>query len=279
MPSVLIVDDVRSERERVAGLAARWMECSILHAENGRKAIEEIELHRPNIVVTDLLMPEMDGLELVCRIKEDYPRIPIILMTGQGSEQIASQALESGAASYVPKSRLSVDLVDTLQQVHLTAMGEKSHAHSRLMHFMTSTDTTFVIPNDREVILDCVNQLLTLLRCLPLGDQTERLRVGIALEEALFNAYLHGNLDVKSEAGADASRYAEVAAARAMLPEFSNRRITVRAQISREEAVISIADEGAGFDASPWLADNTIEDRGRGLTSVSYTHLTLPTKA
>lgn len=266
MPSVLVVDDVRSERELVAGLASHWLECSIIHAENGVKAIEQIELHRPNIVITDLLMPEMDGLELVRNVKEDYPRIPVVLMTGQGSEDIATEALQSGAASYVPKERLSADLVDTLQQVYLTALGEKSHSHSQLMHYMSSTDTTFVIPNDRELILRCVNQLLALLRCLPLGDQTERLRVGIALEEAMYNAYFHGNLDVKSEAKDDSSRYAEVASARATQPEFGGRRISVRAQISREEAVFTITDEGAGFDSSQWLTENTIENRGRGLT-------------
>jgi CheY-like chemotaxis protein/anti-sigma regulatory factor (Ser/Thr protein kinase) len=269
MPSVLVVDDARAEREMAAAIVSRWMDCSVLQAENGVEALSQVELHRPNIVVTDLLMPEMDGLELVRHIKEDYPRIPIIVMTGQGSEDVAAQALQSGAASYVPKSRLAKDLIVTLQQVHLTALGEQPHSHSPLMHFMTSTDTTFVIPNDREMLLRCVNQLLTMLRCLPLGDQTERLRVGIALEEAMYNAYYHGNLEVKSEAGDHTSRYAEVAAARCVQPKYSSRRIRVNARISREEAVFTIGDDGKGFDCSAFLTDAGIRNAGRGLTLIT----------
>lgn len=264
MPSVLVVDDAHAERELAAGIASRWMDCSVLKAENGVDALTQVELHRPNIVVTDLLMPEMDGLELVRNIKEDYPRIPIIVMTGQGSEDIAAQALQSGAASYVPKSRLAKDLIVTLQQVHLTALGEQPHSHSPLMHYMTSTDTTFAIPNDRDMLSRCVNHLLTMLRCLPLGDQTERLRVGIALEEAMFNAFYHGNLEVKTEVGDDTSKYAEVAAGRCVQPEYSSRRVRVNARISREEAVFTISDDGKGFDHASVLKDGAT-NCGRGL--------------
>ena len=51
-------------------------------------------------------MPEINGLQLVAAMREKYPRIPVILMTSQGSEEIAVQALQQGAASYVPKKLL-----------------------------------------------------------------------------------------------------------------------------------------------------------------------------
>ncbi len=58
-------------------------------AGHGREALEVIAREPPDVVLTDLLMPEMDGLELVERIKRDYPATPVILMTAHGSEEIA----------------------------------------------------------------------------------------------------------------------------------------------------------------------------------------------
>ena len=61
----------------------------------------------PALVLTDLIMPEMNGLELVKAIREHHPFVPVILMTSKGNEEIAVQALQGGAASYVPKSQLA----------------------------------------------------------------------------------------------------------------------------------------------------------------------------
>ena len=64
-----------------------------------------------------MMMPNMNGLELVSEVKEQYPLMPIILMTSLGSEEIAVQALQNGAASYVPKRYLSRDLAQVVRQI------------------------------------------------------------------------------------------------------------------------------------------------------------------
>jgi CheY-like chemotaxis protein len=76
----------------------------VVHAGNGRDALEKIKSAPPDLVVTDLVMPEMDGLELVKEVRRTYPTIPVILMTAHGSEEIAAAALKAGAASYVPNA-------------------------------------------------------------------------------------------------------------------------------------------------------------------------------
>ena len=213
-------------------------------------------------------MPEMNGLELVSAVKDEFPNIPVILMTALGSEEIAAEALRSGAASYVPKLRLAHDLVSTLDQVYSTSL--IAHSQSRLMHYMTETVTAFVLPNDLPLIRVCVNHLLNMLRCLPLGDEAERLRVGIALQEALENACFHGNLEVASEAGDDHSRFPAIAAARCWEEPYLHRRIHVRASISRERAEFVVRDDGHGFDISLINGENEMSKasgkRGRGVT-------------
>ncbi len=268
MIKVLVVDDSPVDRARATGLISKRMECTLLEASNGREALSLIETHRPEIVLTDLQMPLMDGLELVTVIKERFPNIPVILMTAKGSEEIATQALLSGAASYVPKRRLADDLVLTLERVLFTAHEERHR--SLLMHHMTETDTSFALQNDPQLLHLLVSHLLDLLRCLPLGDETERLRVGIALEEALNNAFYHGNLQLFAEDGPrDRRHYEELAKQRLFETPYCDRKIHVRVRISPLEAMFVIRDEGAGFPASQLQPDNTVsateQNDGRGI--------------
>jgi CheY-like chemotaxis protein len=246
--TVLVVDDALTDRALVAGLIAKRLPCTILEAPDGRQALTLIEARRPDIVVTDLHMPEMNGLELVTAVKANFPEIPVLLMTAQGSEDIAVQALQHGAASYVPKRRLADDLVRTIERVLATARDERQGA--LLMHYLTESDSTFVLSNDVELFQLLVRHLLNVLRCIPLGDETERLRVGIALEEAIVNAYYHGNLEIAANGAPDRKRNEELARQRCALAPYGDRHISVRARITRSEATFVIRDEGPGFDTA-----------------------------
>jgi len=189
-------------------------------------------------------------------------------MTAQGSEEIAALALLQGAASYVPKRRLAEDLVRTVERVLATACDERQR--SVLMHHITESETTYILPNEPELLQLLVRQLLNVLRCLPLGDETERLRVGIAVEEALINACHHGNLELPAGSAADRKGYDELARKRSLEPPYCDRHIYVRAHITRSEAVFVIRDEGPGFDSKRFLPASPLADAdkgfGRGIT-------------
>ena len=114
---ILVVDDSPIDRRWVGGLLRR-RECLVpVFARSGIEALEILGNEAPSIVLTDLQMPEMDGLRLVEAIRDRFPLIPVVLMTAHGSEEIALQALRQGAASYVPKRRLARELLATIDQV------------------------------------------------------------------------------------------------------------------------------------------------------------------
>src|SRR5262249_58411516 len=102
-----------------------------IYAGNGREALAVIEKEKPDLVLTDLQMPEMNGLELVEEVRSKYRSVPIILMTAHGSEEIAIQALQKGAASYVPKRNLAQDLLETVDNL-LEVAGTKRHQEQLL---------------------------------------------------------------------------------------------------------------------------------------------------
>src|SRR5205814_2860884 len=126
------------DRRLVGGLLERQGRCDIVYARDGKEALQCFATTIPDLVLTDLQMPEMDGLELVAAIKEDYPLTPVVLMTAQGSEEIASEALRRGAASYVPKKKLAEDLIETVERV--LAAAREDRTHSRLMHHLSDCD-------------------------------------------------------------------------------------------------------------------------------------------
>ena len=266
--TILVVDDSALDRRLASGLLEKAGGYQILMATNGKEALLALKLQPIDLVLTDMQMDEMDGLELVEAVRADYPLTPVILMTALGSEEIAVKALEKGAASYVSKRRLQQDLLEIVQQV--IDNSDENRLQSRLMHRMARNDFSFVLYNDLSLVHSLVKYLQHTLRCVRLADEVDRLRVGIAVEEALLNALYHGNLEVSSELkDQDPNLFEETARQRCLEEPYRNRRIFIDALVSRDLARFVIRDEGPGFDpkklANPCDPENLEKPSGRGI--------------
>lgn len=267
MPSILVVDDSEVDRLLTGRCAQRGIDATMLYASDGMDALRQVELHSPDLVITDLQMPHMDGLQLLTNLKEQHPRLPVILITAKGSELIAAEALRRGAASYVPKRSLASDLPGTIMQVLMAASNDLGH--SMLMHCLDRDQCSFTIFSDLELIKTLVSHFQEMLRCLPLGDETERLRVGIALHEALTNAYYHGNLEIGGSIDrADREAFAALVNERRMKSPYCDRKIAVEISLDRDSVRCVVRDEGSGFDTSSapdTLSAESMELGGRGI--------------
>lgn len=268
MTTVLVVDDSVVDRNLVGGLLRKDSELKVEFAVHGADALAKIDVTPPGLVVTDLMMPEMDGLKLVAAIREQYPMVPVILMTSKGSEELAAQALEQGATSYVPKRILARRLLDTVHNV--LAIASRQRSHVRLMGLMTRSDMTFELENDASLIGPLVSYVQQ--DCLQMGlcDPSECTRVSVALEEALANALYHGNLEADAELREnDETAYWTMVRQRLECSPYRDRRIHVQATLSREEATFVIADEGPGFNPAnlpdPTDPANLERPTGRGI--------------
>lgn len=121
MARILVVDDSLVDLRLASRLLEKNPDWEVCTARNGKEGIAQVELEIPDLIVTDLKMPEMNGLELVEVIRNEYPLVPVVLMTAAGSESIAVLALEKGAASYVPKNEIANELVDTVSRILSTS--------------------------------------------------------------------------------------------------------------------------------------------------------------
>lgn len=269
MQTVLVVDDSAIDRRLVGDLLGRDSTWSVVYAADGRDALSQLEAHAPDVVVTDLSMPGMNGFELVSALKGRSPRIPVILMTARGSEDIAVQALREGATSYVPKKRLAQDLLRTVQSIMEASRDDWNQ--SQLQSCMTRQTYCFTFENDPALVLTLPAYLQPMLGHLGIcPDKAQRMRVAVALEEALTNSMYHGNLEVESTLReTDDEAYFELIQQRRNQLPYSSRRVHVEASFSATEARFTIRDEGPGFDVSqlPDPTDPTNLERpyGRGV--------------
>lgn len=268
MATVLIVDDSSTDRELAGGLLSAQGNYRILAAASGTEALNQLAETPVDLVVTDLHMPEMTGLELVGVIRRQFPLTPVILMTGDGSELLAVRALQAGAASYVPKVMLADSLTETVRRVLSAARDDQ--AHYRVRRFLTGLQFEYEIENDPELISPLVQALQDAAHDMGIVDDHDRIRLGVALQEALVNACYHGNLEVSSRLReVDYRAYYDLARQRSAESPYQERRIVVRASMAPGTATFVITDEGPGFDPTglPDPTDPTNLDRpcGRGL--------------
>lgn len=83
----------------------------ILEAENGREGLEIIRSHRPDVVLLDLRMPEMDGLEVLQQVRVEKPELPVIVISGTGFIGNVAEAMRQGACNYLLKPIADFDIL------------------------------------------------------------------------------------------------------------------------------------------------------------------------
>lgn len=264
---LLIVDDNPADLLRARTLAQK-LGYSVITAVNGVEALEVVRSQSPNLVLADLQMPEMNGLELVQEMRSGFPSIPVVIFTSKGSEEEAVKALKTGAAHYVTKRNLPDDLPGVLETVLHAA--EMDRSRQKLLRCMIRAEHQFCLVNDPRLIAPLVQFFQEAMAAMDLCNENTRIRVGIALEEALCNALYHGNLEVSSQLRqGDDTPYRRLIAQRLQESPYCERTIHVQASLSRQEARFVIRDEGPGFDPAslpdPTDPENLEMASGRGL--------------
>jgi CheY-like chemotaxis protein len=266
--TMLVVDDSVFEHQIIAQLLQEIEGLRLVFSSGAAEALWAIEHESPDLILTDLIMPDMNGLQLVEHVRERYPSIPMILMTAFGSEEAAMRALRAGAANYLPKRHMNQDLAETVRQTLSATAVDRDRR--RLLSCLDRRESTYVMGNEPDLIAPLMELIKEELDGLGRLDRMGRIRVAVALQEALTNALYHGNLEVSSALRQDNERlFYETAEARCHQEPYASRHIEVGVRYDRRAASFTIRDEGPGFDTSrmnrPIAPEDLLSIGGRGL--------------
>jgi CheY-like chemotaxis protein len=267
---ILIVEDDTSSRIYLENLLeVNDYECQ--SAANGIEGLNLFEEYRPDIVITDIQMPLMDGLELLEALNEMSPETIVIITTAYGTENYAIQALHLGANNYLKKPVTAYDLLPLLKKYEAifdsktqpTGLPGKIAERSIKLYFDTNLYTLENVPKvvDRVLIESDCKQL-----------ESDKVNIELGLAELITNALEHGNLNISYDEKKDAldnNSIEELYKERLDKNTNTNKQITVEFLSKADYFQWKITDEGEGFDwkkiPDPTTDDKLLELNGRGV--------------
>ena len=268
MLRILVVDDAAVDRQLVSRLLEKEPDWEVTLAVDGVEALDQLDLESFEVVLTDLQMPKMDGLKLVSEIKKKHPLIPVVLMTSEGSEEIAVRALHAGAASYVPKRKLVAELRDVIRRVLIAARSDWSNAE--ILQRVVESSSHIRIETSLRMVTSLLQYARGIIQSTPGIPVEEHIRLGVAVEEAVMNAFYHGNLEVSSDLrDGESDAFHKLAKTRCQQEPYCERNIHLLTRVTPEKVSFTVRDEGPGFNVSalidPTAPENLDRPHGRGI--------------
>jgi len=139
---VMIVDDHAVVRSGLSTFLSVYKDLELVaEAENGKIAIDLCSLHRPDVVLMDLMMPEMDGVAATRHIRQRYPNVQVIALTSFREENLVQGALQAGAIGYLMKNVTASELVQAIRSAYAKKMTLSSEASETLAQSLLQPHT------------------------------------------------------------------------------------------------------------------------------------------
>lgn len=153
MYKVILVDDEDIEREGMAQIIP-WESLGLTLADmawNGFEGLEKIREKEPDIVITDIKMPVMDGIQLIRRVREEYPQIIFVVLSGYGEYEYTSKAMELGIRHYILKPCDEIRIAEVLEKVKEELAGRREQKRTEQEYRNTYR---LMLPHVKERILE-----------------------------------------------------------------------------------------------------------------------------
>ncbi len=241
MAKILIVDDeeiVRTTLKR----ALNRDDIVVTTASLAKEALALLENEQFDLIMTDIKMPEMDGITFLKTVKSNDPEVPIIVLTGFATVEMTKDALQSGAYNFLTKP---FEIEDILTIVKRGLTLKKEIVRNKEVAAFTQCQFDVEIPSRSELLGGVIFYIIEQLKLMDFSERIIATEILMTLDEAITNAHKHGN---KAD---------------------QRKKIFVRAKINREKMEMSIRDEGEGFDPekliNPLSAEGIERNCGRGV--------------
>jgi CheY-like chemotaxis protein len=274
--TILVVDDEAIIRNVVRRKLEQSTPYRVLSADDGQPALELFKTEKVDLVISDLLMPHMNGIDLLRAMKQITPEIPVIIITGYGTLDDAIEAIKLGAEDFIKKP---FDMNDVIVTIDKTFSKIEEQADQReIIRHIANESIQLTIPTDFDFLNKVINYIFSHLKARWLVASENLHDVKICLYEALYNALEHGSLEIngdeKSRLLEDGQQvYRKFLTSRLADDRFRERVINVYLNISDAAMEVAIRDQGLGFDFSGQLdtvvSEESFKSCGRGLLLIS----------
>ena len=238
---VLVADDDRLVLELMTSFLTK-LGYQALPAGNGGEALRVFRQGGVDMVLSDVKMPGLDGLDLLKAVKEAQPRTPVILISGYSDTDSLVTALNHGAQNFLRKPIRFDELSQVLDRVRLTMNLHRAQANSPLIQ---EQSTSFVLPSRQEYIGEFLHHLTQMAIMVGFAELDLESSVKMAIDEAVINAMEHGNQGDQ------------------------DKTVEIETEVSSQRLLVRIKDQGEGYDPDqvpdPTDPDNLASNRGRGL--------------
>jgi len=246
-------------------------------AYNGHEALRKISQKDYDIVVCDIEMPGMSGLDLLNHVRCDYDSIPFILMTGYQEQEYYLKAIQLGASDFIRKP---IDGHQMLRAIQIQLNKKKEDMdYLQVSSCVSLADIRLSLPPNMFRQIDFIKIFTKFFKQnlnLSANLTNELL---LCMEEMLYNAFIHGTMKLSlAERTLSYDDYKALVIEKLQQPNIADKRIHLRLSIDQEHQVIivEVEDEGEGFSYAEWLLrirNNEgiqLNEYGRGISIIYH---------
>lgn len=237
----------------------------VILAETGAEGIDKFREFMPDIVISDMRLPDKNGNIVVKEIKEIDRDVPIIIITGYSDHQLILSAMKNGAVDLLKKPFKPNDLKYLINKIETLFRKIKVKLSAS---FVQWEKRHIIIRNDIHIIRSVVDFIFSNIDYI--SEDVSFMKIG--LQEVLINAIEHGNLDITNKEKQellDRGDYNRILNERMQQPEYRDKFVDINIFSTPEYLKITIQDMGKGFDLSsipdPENPENFLKESGKGI--------------
>lgn len=264
MPVILHVDPSTADRDSIREALASQETWSIEGAESYDEARIRLDQGPVDLILCEMDLGDGEWRDVLSAVRSRQLTAPVIIVSSQMTIESAAQAVREGAEGVLVKGGDSSEWFFPMECAidRATSRSMRQSAENTLDQLTQK----FILENEKGRIPYLVNLLVENCDRFGLLDDRDRMRIQVALEEALLNSVVHGNLEVSSRLRElEGDLFEQAIAERKVIEPYRSRRVTLIAHYSHTEARFTIRDEGPGFDVTK--VRNPTEDDAIALAS------------
>ncbi len=203
---IYLVDDHRILSESLKVLIDAHTDLQIIgHSDNGETAIEEISLLTPDVVILDISMPKMNGIETTVHLKKNHPKLNILILTRHQDHTFLREVLEAGASGYVLKRSAANDLIGA---IHAVAAGG-SYLDPQLASRLVQNFLGRELPEDITEISVLTKRELEVLKLMAWGHSNKEIAAQLKISVKTVESHKLNSMEKMGfSSRADVVRYA-----------------------------------------------------------------------